>query len=285
MKILQITIIFFLITININGQNRNIEELEDSIQSLFNKIIITKNDQDKLNYNSKIENIFTLLLNEKNSFEYPFDKLKHVSKLNSDDGLLRIFTWNLPYNNGTYDYFGFIQTKSKNNSISLIKLTDNSKNITSPQNKILNNTNWYGSLYYKILTNNYKNRTYYTLFGWDGNDNFTNKKIIETLVIKRKSPQFGNPIIKMGKETYNRIVFEYAKQAKMMLRYDEKEKLIVFDHLAPSLKKFKGQYMYYGPDLSQDGLEFIDGFWILKPNLDLRNQNKNSNKKPIKTSY
>lgn len=285
MNILKTTIIFFLITINVNGQTGNLEQLEDSIQSLFNKIILTKNDQDKLNYNSKIENIFNQILNEENSFEYPFNKLKHVSKLSSDDGLLRIFTWNLPYNNGIYEYFGFIQIKSKNNSISLIKLTDNSNEISSPQDKILNNDNWYGALYYKILTNTYKNKTYYTLFGWDGNDNFTNKKIIETLEIKHKKTQFGNPIIKMGNETYNRIIFEYAKQVKMMLRYDEKEKLIVFDHLAPSLKKFKGQYMYYGPDLSQDGLQFIDGYWILKPNLDMRNKNKNSNKKQIKTSW
>lgn len=285
MKILQATIILFLITININAQTGSIVQLEDSIQSIFNKIILSKNDNEKLGYNSEIQNIFTKLLNKKNSFEYPFTKLKHVSKLNSDDGLLRVFTWNLPFNNGTYEYFGFIQIKSKNNNVSLIKLTDNSDKISLPQEKILDNTNWYGALYYKILTNNYKNKTYYTLFGWDGNDNFTNKKIIETLIIKRKTPQFGDPIIKMGDETYNRIIFEYSKQAKMMLRYDEQEELIVFDHLAPSLKKFKGQYMYYGPDLSQDGLQFENGYWILKPNLDLRNENKNSNKKPIKTSF
>jgi len=284
MRILKITAVFFLITVNINAQTGSIEQLEDSIQSLFNKIILTKNDRDKLNYNSEIEKIFNKLLNNKNSFEYPFNKLKHVSKLISDDELLRIITWNLPFNNGTYQYFGFIQIKSKKNSISLFKLTDNSKEITLAEDKTLDNNNWYGALYYKILTNRHNNKTYYTLLGWDGNDNFTNKKIIETLLIKRKKLQFGIPIIKSGNEIQHRIIFEYAKQAKMMLRYDEKEKMIVFDHLAPSLKKFKGQYMYYGPDLSQDGLEFIDGYWILKQNLDLRNEN-NQNKKPIKTNW
>ncbi len=286
MNIIKTAILFYLIIINANleAQNNKIELLEDSIQSLFSKIILSKNDNEKLECNNEIENILEQLLEDENSFEYPFNGLKNISKLSSDDGMIRIFTWNLPYGNGTYSYFGFIQMNSKSNKLSLFKLTDKSEGISSPQDKILDNENWYGALYYKIRTNKYKNKTYYTLFGWDGNDSFTNKKLIETLIIKRNKPQFGSPIIKVGNNTQHRVIFEYAKQAKMMLSYDDKKKMIVFDHLAPSLKKFKGQYMYYGPDLSQDGLEFIDGFWILRPNLDMRNE-ENSNKKPIKTSY
>lgn len=284
MNILKLSVVFLLISFNALSQSNNIKVQEDSIQSLFNKIILNKNDDEKLDFNNEIEKILGQLLKDKNTFEYPFNGLKNVSKLSSDDGILRVYTWNIPYDNGTFGYFGFIQIKSKSNSISLFKLTDKSKGISLPQDKVLDHNNWYGALYYKILTNSYKNKTYYTLFAWDGNDNFTNKKIIETLEIKRKNPQFGSPIIKMGNEMHHRIIFEYAKQAKMMLNYDEKEKMIVFDHLAPSLKKLKGQYMYYGPDLSQDGLEFVEGFWILRPNLDMRNEN-NPNKKPIKTSY
>jgi hypothetical protein len=89
---------------------------------------------------------------------------------------------------------------------------------------------------------------------------------------------------KMEQGVKNRLVFEFAKQVKMMLRYDKKIKMIVFDHLAPSHKKFTGQYMYYGPDLSQDGIQFIDGYWVLKPNLDLRNMEEPTGKS-IKKSY
>lgn len=285
MNYIKFAIIFLLISVNSNAQTADNEVLEDLIQSLFNKVIFSKNDEEKLNYNNRIEKAFAQVLSTKTSFEYPFDKLKHISKLSSADGLLRIITWNLPYTNGTYKYFGFVQIKLNDNDISLVKLNDNSKEILTPQSKSLNKDNWYGALYYKILTNKYKNKTFYTLLGWDGNDNFTNKKIIETLVIKRQKLQFGRPIIKMGKKTHNRIVFEYSKQAKMMLRYDEKKGIIVFDHLAPSLKKFEGQFMYYGPDLSQDGLKFVDGNWILSQNLDMRNKNKDSDNKPIKTSW
>ena len=284
MKTLKISIIFFLIAIQGTAQSNNFNQVEDSIQSLFAKIILTKNDDEKLNYNKQIENNLAQALSKKSSYEYPFSKLQYVSKLASDDGKVRIFTWNIPFNDGTFQYFGFIQLKAKNN-ILLVKLIDKSIEIEKPQQSVLNSTNWYGTLYYKILTNTYKNKTYYTLLGWDGNDNFTNKKIIELLTIKRKKPQFGAAVFKMKNKTQTRVIFEYAKQAKMMLSFDEKLQLIVFDHLAPSLKKFEDQYMYYGPDLSQDGFVFIDGSWVLKENIDLRNENDKTDKKPIKTSF
>jgi hypothetical protein len=37
--------------------------------------------------------------------------------------------------------------------------------------------------------------------------------------------------------------------------------------------------------MSQDGLTFENGFWVLKENLDLRNTDGNKAKKPIKTSF
>jgi len=283
MNKIKLIIIFILANFSLIGQINEFKAQEDSIQKLFNKIISTKNDSEKLKFNNEIENTFNQILKKKNSFDFAFGKLKHVSKLSSGDELVRIFTWNLPFTDGTFKYYGFIQLKSKNNSISLIKLTDKSKEVTSPEQTIFNNTNWYGALYYKILTNTYKNKTYYTLLGWDGNDNFTNKKLIDVLIIKRKKAQFGSAIFKMENKMQHRIIFEYSQQAKMMLSFDKKQNMIVFDHLAPSLKKFKDQYMYYGPDLSQDGLVFIEGNWVLKQNLDLRNQ-KQENNKPIKTS-
>ncbi len=284
MNIFKFTVIFIFISFSAIGQNNDISIQEDSIQALFGKIILAKTDSEKLSYNSKITEIFENILQKATSFEYHLGKLKYVSKLSSDDKLIRVITWNIPYTNGTYEYFGFILLKLKNNNVTVFKLNDHSAKITDAQTETLSPSNWYGALYYKILTNTYKNKTYYTLLGWDGNDNFTNKKIIETIEIKRKKVSFGVPILKLRNKTQHRIIFEYAKQAKMMLRYDEKQKMIVFDHLAPSLKKFKGQYIYYGPDLSQDGFEFIEGFWVLKENLDLRNEKENTNKKPIKTS-
>ena len=69
-----------------------------------------------------------------------------------------------------------------------------------------------------------------------------------------------------------------------MLKYNQEFKLIVFDHLSPSQKKFEGQYLYYGPDMTYDGLEFKNGFWNLKSNIVLKNK-KQIKKEPIEKSY
>ena len=58
----------------------------------------------------------------------------------------------------------------------------------------------------------------------------------------------------------------------MMLRFDEREELIVFDHLAPMEPKYEGDRSYYGPDFSYDALEFKKGKWILIENVELRNR-------------
>ncbi len=280
-----LVLIIWFISGNIFAQSPDIKQQADSISSLFNAIVKAGTDEGKLAYNDKVKDIFTKILKLPETFDYTFPELKFVSKLTSEDGQIKIYTWNIPYENGEFKYFGFVQLR-KAAGIELIELKDKSPKIKQPENKILYANNWYGALYYKLLTNTYKGKTYYTLLGWDGNDNFTNKKIIDILSFTGKKIQFGSPIIKMqNNEIKKRLIFEYSEQAKMMLRYDDKIKMIVFDHLAPEQKKFKGQYMYYGPDMSQDGLAFENGFWILKENLDLRNTNEGKGKKPIKTSF
>ncbi|MBL7915546.1 MAG: hypothetical protein JNL49_10925, partial [Bacteroidia bacterium] len=55
------------------------------------------------------------------------------------------------------------------------------------------------------------------------------------------------------------------------LRYEEKKKMFVFDHLSPASPSAKGQFRYYGPDFTYDGYRFKKGLWYYKSNLDMRN--------------
>ena len=278
----------FLITFNqiaFAQQKLTIEQYEDSINNQYTRLISTANDSIKLDINNSITKLFKEVLENLKSFSYPFEKLKNISKLASGDGYVRIINWNLPLQNGEFIYYGFVQHLNTNKKeLTLYQLIDQSGIIQNPENTELSEKNWFGALYYKILTTMSGKTTYYTLLGWDGNNNFTNKKLIENFYFNDKSMVFGPPIIKVEQSIQNRLIFEYSKQAKMMLRYDEKLDIIVWDHLAPSQPKFVGQYMYYGPDLSQDGIQFINGNWVLKPNLDLRNMGKSTGKS-IKKSF
>ncbi|MFN8258719.1 MAG: hypothetical protein U0W24_23725 [Bacteroidales bacterium] len=286
MKNLFLAIITFLgvETFLIAQPNLSIEQNQDSLLNLFTKLVAEKDDSTKLEINKQIIGRFEETLKNPESFSFSFDKLKNISRLKSQDGLVQIINWNIEFTNGEFLYFGFVQHLNNKKQVKLYTLTDQSQNISNPLTSVLSEKKWYGALYYKILTNSWKKNTYYTLLGWDGNTIFTNKKLIEIMSFEGEKLVFGPPIIKMENTVQNRLIFEYAEQAKMMVRYDEKLDLVVWDHLAPSQPNFKNQYMYYGPDLSQDGMKFKDGYWNFKANLDLRNMEKSTGKS-IKKSF
>jgi hypothetical protein len=269
-KVVFLALVALLPVLDIFAQDMSIVQYEDSIQGTFTRLVQAKSDEERLLLNSSIDKMFGEVLKLADSFNYPFEKLSNVSKLRSDDDQVRLINWNLNMGDGSFTYFAYVQVSDKK-GLMLFNLQDKSINIEDPENLELTDRNWFGALYYKILTNQAGKNTYYTLLGWDGHNDFTNRKLIETFYISGKKIMFGPGIFKMEKSVKNRLVFEYAEQAKMMLRYDEQLKMIVFDHLAPSQKKLEGQFMFYGPDMSHDGLIFKDGFWEFRANLDLRN--------------
>ena len=80
------------------------------------------------------------------SFDYPFDPLSNMGKITSQDQKIRIYTWNLPCNDGTNTYYGFLQYKTGQKTISvLFNLTtqacDNQQILAWPS---LPPDNWYG---------------------------------------------------------------------------------------------------------------------------------------------
>ena len=72
-------------------------------------------------------------------------------------------------------------------------------------------------------------------------------------------------------KTRKRVVFEYTRQASMLLRYVPEQNLIVFDHLSPPDPKMKNKPETYGPDLSYDGYKLKNGRWQFVEGLDMKN--------------
>ena len=57
----------------------------------------------------------------------------------------------------------------------------------------------------------------------------------------------------------------------MSVKWNERMKMIVFDHLSPSQPSLAGNYEYYGPDFSYDGFRFEKDAWVLVEQIDMRN--------------
>ena len=290
------SLILFLLSLNSIAQENNADQhaldlYNDTVRIICKKLYSSKTDIDKKKYNHQLLNTFELALNTAKSFDYAFDSLNDIALLVSPDKKFRIINWNVAYDDGTQEYFGFIQEKYSQKkrkglfkketaeTTQLYPLIDKSAEIKNPENTINDNKKWCGMLYYKIIIKKTKSKTYYTLLAWDGNDKLSVKKIIDVLTFDNNgTPHFGADIFIMPKKYPKRVIFEYNATCSISLKYNSKKDSIVFDHLAPAEPQLEGQYQYYCPDMSYDGFGFKHGKWNYGMDLNVTNEKSATDK-------
>ena len=250
-----------------------VKEYESAIRQQFDKDSAHLPDSLKECLHGTIEELFASALLLPDAFTYPFDSLAKVGRITSKDNKVRVFTWELIRSDGSHHCYGFILCRRMNpeNSL-LIRLKNNPSNSSDPGLQVLGADNWFGALYYEIIEGKWNDFSIYTLLGYDPNNIFTSRKIIDCFYLKEGTiAVFGAPIFMMNNKVRNRVVFEYSARVSMSLRYDEKRKMIVFDHLSPAKPSYEGNFEFYGPDFSYDAFKWINNFWVLEENIDIRN--------------
>ncbi|MCF8226340.1 MAG: hypothetical protein K9J30_10735 [Bacteroidales bacterium] len=242
--------------------------LKDMFDQLYDRN--AREDQSMLFH--KIDSVFELALNLPGSFDHRWEKLDKIGRIKSDDGVIKIFSWFYMKNYDEYLYSAIIQVRNRRNDAETYKLipgtSSNIKGEEYPQR--LND--WHGKVYYDVVTNHERRRTYYTLLGLDMNDTQTTMKSIEVITLKRGEPAFISECIMGGGQTKDRMVLEYSSDITASLRYNKDLDMIVFDHLVPMHPIYEGLHQFYGPDGSYDGLRFVDGVWVLEEDVDARNK-------------
>lgn len=293
MKIAILTIFLTLLVLknSICAQSLNNMGVQDSLSKLSSRIWKQKSDSARLHANAIFINKFQSILASVIYIDVPFDSINGIARVVSDDGFLRIFTWNIPLSDGTNKYFGFIQLSKDSNVLIPLQSIENEPNDLSA--KLLTPQNWYGAIYYKLIQVEIGGKTVYTLLGWDGYTNVSNRKFIDIIRIDDNGNiLFGMPVFKTEIGIKSRVILEYAEKANLLLRYDyqaikvEKRKkvknetawLIVMDHLVPMDPSMKGIQKYYVPSGdTYDGFIFKDGYWVLVEDIVVANKAKSTN--------
>jgi hypothetical protein len=265
-----------LISIGLFAQNSpdsSFAKQEEVLSSMLKSIANETSFSVKDSLNNQFKKIFEQVLLMDNSMNYPFDSLKSIGKLTSNNKKIRVYTWNLPLAGGLHKYFGFIQVKKNDGKITLHNLTDNRKDVKDPNNERLSENSWMGAVYYQIAEVDFESQTHYILLGFDFNNLFTSKKIIEILSLDgNENPVFGQAVFNIdNKMALSRIVFEYSARVVFTLKYIPDHQMIIFDHLSPSKPEYIGDFQFYGPDSSFDGFKLENGKWVYVRDLDLRN--------------
>lgn len=239
---------------------------EDSLLNIGQQVFQNQAEPERIDANFRFVKTLVSALKENKSFDYPFERLKMISILNSPDRKFRIFSWNVPLNDGSYLYYGSIQLQTPNGELNLIPLLDKTFEIKNPQTDIVSGQNWYGAQYYAIIPNG----NHYILLGWKGHNRLFSQKVIDVLTLKGKEATFGLAYFSNEPKVVRKI-FNYTREATMLLQYEANHKRIVFDHLVPADKSLVGKYQYYGPDLSYDAYEVAPGKLFFKSNIDYVN--------------
>ncbi len=217
------------------------------------------------------------------SFDYPFDRVRSLSVVRSDDERFRVFTFQMMLWDRTYRYFGAIQFADED--LKLRPLIDGSLFMTDSMalTRQLDPDNWYGALYYGMTMRKYKGERYYFLLGFDGQDMFSSRKLVDVLHFDKEGRvHFGAPMLEVPEPTLtdaefemglkpkersgpaaftHRFFLEYKTEASASLRYDPELELIVFDHLIPENPLSAGIRSTYVPDGTYEGFRWEKGEW------------------------
>jgi hypothetical protein len=237
----------------------------DSLKVLGKNILGGKADSMRMASNEKFLSLMQETLGNPGSFEASFDSVTNVSVLSSPDNLLKVYTWTLPkVDMSAYRFFGFVQYyDAHKKKLNVARLEDASAMIETPQSEKVKPENWFGAVYYNIIESKKAGKKYYTLLGWKGNNRTTTKKLIDVVYLKKDSLMFGYPLFKSEKGYVNRLVFEYAAEAVMSLRYEPSRKMIVFDHLSDTGNNTAG------PDGKYDAYKLVKGRWEFIKDVDV----------------
>ena len=249
--------------------------LTDTILSLSD-MMRKEADPAKLDAAESLENLLTAHYSKPENFGVALEKIPYVGQLKSPDEKVQMLCWNVALEDGTFQYHAVMVHQPAKGEVAVTVFED-SEDWERISRKTMRPNKWYGALYYRILSNKFKGKTYYTILGWDGKDNITNRKVVDVMTIQGKTVMLGSSIFKTEDDLpAHRLIFEYANDVSMALNWDEKEKMVVMDHLAPEDSRLVGMYQFYGPDFSYDALQFKKGEWILLRDVFAKNRSLNN---------
>lgn len=271
---------------------------EDSLIRLRDAVMTTRGETERMILNEDFMNLLESILHEPNSFNHKWDSVKNFSVLTSPDRLFKLFTWFVEKDNFTVENYGFLQLYNDNRKKYVIyPLYDQRQTIENPHYLIADHNQWYGAVYYDIILLETKEKKYYTLLGWNGNDLFTNQKLIEVLHFKKDyTPQFGARIFKKYPDKIARAIFEYNKNSSFSLKYEKQsymvrtgkkdpktkrvlyqlvtQDMIVFDQLIKMEEEMEHIPAFTVPESSLNwGFIPADGRWLFLDKVEARGPN------------
>jgi hypothetical protein len=240
---------------------------EDSLKVLVKNIFIDTLTAGRMRSDSQFIRTLVRSLQVKNSFYYPFDSVRGISKLFAPDSSFKIFTWQIDFDGFYIRQRGAIQYRTPDGSLKLVALRDCSEFTDNAMDSVRGKDNWIGAVYYGITQTKFNGKNYYTLFGFDEYGIRSNKKWMEVLTFDdRNMPVFGGQYFSFAKDSIRRkdqyrYNIEYKKEAATTVNFDPEMGMILFDHLISESDEPDNPWTLI-PDGDYEGFKWTNGKWV-----------------------
>jgi len=240
---------------------------EDTLKTYARHMVTDSLTQTRMIADSFFTRILVRALQIKNSFYYPFDAVLGVSKMYSPDSSFRIFTWTIQFDEYYSRQKGAIQMATRDGSLKLFPLRDNSEFTDNPEDSVRTPANWIGAVYYNMVKTQFNGKNYYTLFGYDNNSIMSSKKWVEVLTFNnRNEPVFGGPYFNyendsIPKKSRYRLSLEYKKDARVLMNYIPDLDIILMDHLVSETDEPDNKWSFV-PDGDNEAFKWENGKWV-----------------------
>lgn len=307
-KVRNILVLFLLVSSwTAAGQDKGVMAAhERRLAALFERVASAATDNER--YLSSEEAVDGLrdALDERGSERWRWTLPRSVSVLTSPDGRLRVFSWAVVRDNGEFECFGAVQYYDERaEAFRHEVLHDRSEEMMNREESVLSAENWLGAIYQELIQTTAGERTYYTLLGWNGVDNMTDRRVIEPVTLRGGKVQFGAPVFRRERNL-RRVVLEYRGDAAVQMAWEEqtvqtvtrervkvkktgryrteerteehRERMIIFDEVQPQIEGMEGLFQYYVPTGLELAYAWVDGKWELRNGAQGRLDDKRLNK-------
>jgi hypothetical protein len=262
--------------------SQDLSSYENQLFNLLEAVRNAKTDAERNENNTAFKTRLYQVIQLPGAMDYPFSSLRSIGMVKSPDNYFRFFNWNVEQEDMSQKYYCYIlryDVKKKENNI--IELLDNSLMLSPEPDDYLDENNWYGALYYKIIPTKRSGKTIYTLLGYDANNSISHTKLIDAISFTTSHIRLGSPIFKYKDKTYKRMFFEHSKKSVMSMTYNEEREKIIFDHLSPESPTMEGFKEFYVPDMSYDAFKMEGNKWVLEEDIIAINRKSADNKSVV----
>lgn len=263
---------------------------EDTLLALSDSMYHAFMIEERQQYCERFVRTLVRALKAPHSYRYDFPRLReHINIISPEDRSFRIFNWVIETSEISLRYYGAIQMNSE--TLKLYPLIDYAAQFgKAEEDTVLKGGQWYGALYYRIISRKVPEGVIYTLFGKNASGLLSDKKILDPLQITDSGPVFGAPIFDVSStqipgQRIQRFILEYRKDAIASINWDTDLNAICFDKLVSQVNDPNRKYTFV-PSGEYDGFRWQGNQWTYTQDLipiQVFKDGDAPNPKPLKT--